>query len=33
MRNERRFETIYENMKRYVVAKELVNIVDLKKGY
>ncbi|MBU3158913.1 phosphoglycerate dehydrogenase [Clostridium frigoris] len=33
MRNERRFETIYENMKRYVVTKELINIVDLKKGY
>lgn len=33
MRNERRFETIYENMKRYVASKDLVNVVDLKKGY
>ena len=33
MRNERRFKTIYNNMKKYVQGVELVNIVDLKKGY
>ncbi|WP_298840510.1 phosphoglycerate dehydrogenase [Clostridium sp.] len=33
MRNERRFETIYENMKRYIISDKLVNVVDLKKGY
>lgn len=33
MRNERRFKTIYENMKRYVEGESLVNVVDLKKGY
>jgi len=33
LRNERRFETIYNNMKKYVQGVELVNIVDLKKGY
>ncbi|MBW9153452.1 phosphoglycerate dehydrogenase [Clostridium estertheticum] len=33
MRNERRFETIYENMKRYIINDKMVNIVDLKRGY
>jgi phosphoglycerate dehydrogenase-like enzyme len=33
MRNERRFKTICENMKRYVDEERLVNVVDLKKGY
>ena len=33
MRNERRFNLIYENMKRYVQGEKLVNVVDLKKGY
>ncbi|HEY8804161.1 MAG TPA: NAD(P)-dependent oxidoreductase, partial [Clostridium sp.] len=33
MRNERRFKTIYENMRRYKACEELVNVVDLKKGY
>ncbi|MBU3100952.1 MULTISPECIES: phosphoglycerate dehydrogenase [Clostridium] len=33
MRNERRFETIYENMKRYIISEKLVNVVDLNKGY
>ncbi len=33
MRNERRFKTIYENMRRYKTCEELVNVVDLKKGY
>ncbi|MBU3174164.1 phosphoglycerate dehydrogenase [Clostridium estertheticum] len=33
MRNERRFETIYENMKRYIINDKLVNVVDLKRGY
>lgn len=33
MRNERRFRTIYENMLRYKNHEELVNVVDLNKGY
>ena len=33
MRNERRFDLIYKNMKKYVQGEELVNVVDLKKGY
>ncbi|MEK6266606.1 MAG: phosphoglycerate dehydrogenase [Clostridium sp.] len=33
MRNHRRFNLIYENMKKYVQGEELVNVVDLKKGY
>ncbi|MFT5875722.1 MAG: phosphoglycerate dehydrogenase-like enzyme [Clostridium sp.] len=33
MRNQRRFNLIYDNMKKYVQGKELVNVVDLKKGY
>ena len=33
MRNERRFKLIYDNMKKYIQGKELVNVVDLKKGY
>ncbi|MBZ9689648.1 phosphoglycerate dehydrogenase [Clostridium estertheticum] len=33
MRNERRFDLIYKNMKRYVQGEELVNVVNLKKGY
>lgn len=33
MRNERRFKLIYDNMKRYVQGEELINVVDLNKGY
>lgn len=33
MRNERRFNIIYENLKRYINGKRLLNIVDLNKGY
>jgi phosphoglycerate dehydrogenase-like enzyme len=33
MRNERRFEAIYENMKRYAEGEKLVNIIDLNKEY
>ncbi|MGV8146078.1 MAG: phosphoglycerate dehydrogenase [Alkaliphilus sp.] len=33
MRNERRYSTIYENMKRYAGKSELINSVDLSKGY
>lgn len=33
MRNERRYNVIYENMKRYINGEKLINIVDLKKGY
>jgi phosphoglycerate dehydrogenase-like enzyme len=32
-RNERRFNLIYENMRRYANGEKLVNIVDLSKGY
>jgi len=33
MRNERRFETIYENLKRFKQGDALINQVDLEKGY
>lgn len=33
MRNERRFDLIYKNMKSYSQGEALVNVVDLKKGY
>ena len=33
MRNERRFDLIHNNMKKYSQGEGLVNIVDLKKGY
>ncbi len=33
MRNERRFNTIYENLKRFKNNEELLNIVNLEKGY
>ena len=33
MRNERRFNLIYKNMKKYVQGEKLVNVVDFKKGY
>jgi len=33
MRNERRFNLIYENLKRYKDNKELLNVVNLEKGY
>lgn len=33
MRNERRFNLIYENMKRYIRGEKLLNVVDLDKGY
>jgi phosphoglycerate dehydrogenase-like enzyme len=33
MRNERRFNIIYENLKRYKREEKLMNIVDIKKGY
>ena len=33
MRNERRFDLIYKNMKRYIQGENLVNVVDLRKGY
>jgi phosphoglycerate dehydrogenase-like enzyme len=32
-RNERRFSIIYENLKRYGEGRELLNIVDIDKGY
>ncbi|MCB2290381.1 phosphoglycerate dehydrogenase [Clostridium sp. CS001] len=33
MRNERRFNIIYDNMKRYIQGEKLINVVDLKRGY
>jgi len=33
MRNERRFDLIYKNMRKYVQGEELINVVNLKKGY
>ena len=33
MRNQRRFNLIHDNMKKYVLGEELINIVDLEKGY
>lgn len=33
LRNERRFNLIYENMKRYVKNEELINVADINKGY
>jgi phosphoglycerate dehydrogenase-like enzyme len=33
MRNTRRFNLIYENLKRYKDNKKLINLVDLNKGY
>ncbi|EOD01506.1 phosphoglycerate dehydrogenase [Caldisalinibacter kiritimatiensis] len=33
MRNERRFNLIYENMKRYINGEKLLNVVNLEKGY
>ncbi|MGH4122779.1 MAG: phosphoglycerate dehydrogenase [Clostridium sp.] len=33
MRNERRFDIIYKNMKKYLKGEGLVNTVNLKKGY
>jgi phosphoglycerate dehydrogenase-like enzyme len=33
MRNNRRFDMMYNNMKRYVENKELVNVVNINRGY
>lgn len=33
MRNERRFNIIYENLKRYIANEKLMNVVDIDKGY
>lgn len=33
MKDERRFKTVFENMKRYTKQENLVNIVDLGRGY
>lgn len=32
-RNQRRFELIYNNMKRYIEKSELINVVDILRGY
>jgi phosphoglycerate dehydrogenase-like enzyme len=33
VRNERRFNLIYENLRRYINNEELINVVNLNKGY
>lgn len=33
MRNERRFDLIYGNMRKYAQGEEVVNVVNLKRGY
>lgn len=33
MNNKRRYKIAYENMKRYINKENLINIIDLKKGY
>ena len=33
MRNERRYDIIYNNLKRYITGEKLMNIVDTEKGY
>lgn len=33
MRNERRYDIIYNNLKRYIAGEKLMNIVDIEKGY
>lgn len=32
-RNNRRFELIYDNLKRYIKGESLLNVVDIKRGY
>ena len=32
-RNERRFETIYDNLERIMLNKAMVNVIDLERGY
>jgi len=33
MRNERRYNIIYENLKRFISGERLINVVDIDKGY
>lgn len=33
MRNERRFKKIYENMRRYINGEDLINLININKGY
>lgn len=33
MRNERRYDIIYNNLKRYIAGEKLMNVVDIEKGY
>jgi phosphoglycerate dehydrogenase-like enzyme len=33
MRNERRFNLIYKNTKKYAQGEQLINVVDIKRGY
>jgi phosphoglycerate dehydrogenase-like enzyme len=33
MRNERRYNIIYNNLKRYINGEKLMNIIDIEKGY
>jgi hypothetical protein len=33
MRTERRYNIVYENLRRYISGEKLLNIVDIEKGY
>ncbi len=33
MNANRRYKIAYENMKRYIKGEELINLVDIKRGY
>lgn len=33
MRNERRYDIIYNNLKRYITGEKLMNVVNIEKGY
>ncbi|MDF2590662.1 MAG: dihydrofolate reductase [Clostridia bacterium] len=33
MRNERRFDIIYNNLKRYIAGEKLANVIEIEKGY
>lgn len=33
MRNERRYDIIYNNLKRYIAGEKLMNVVEIEKGY
>ncbi len=33
MRNERRYNIIYENLKRFINGEKLINVIDIDNGY